>query len=74
MEAFKAMVMKKLVGKGLGSQEGLITKLLASYNLCKMEKGTKHLFEEFFNEKNWSNWGEEMDFLKEKIRNRMHDR
>jgi len=39
-----------------------------------MNEDTKELFEEFFKEENWFHWGTEMDFLKEKIYNRMEQR
>jgi len=36
-----------------------------------MNEGTKELFEEFFTEKRWLNWGPDMDFLKKKLKSRM---
>ena len=32
------------------------------------------MFDEFFTEDNWMNWSNEMDFLKQKIRDRMEER
>jgi hypothetical protein len=57
-----------LRGNAKGRSEGLVTRLLKSYNTSKSTENTKAMFNAFCTPENWMKVGVQMDYLKDKLR------